>query len=303
MDDMELILSFCLCDQLGVNPENHSVLMSQVPLNPKCTREKLTEIMFEKLGVPAFSMQTSAVLALCSTGSNTGVAIELGGGVFNASVVEHGALLPHASMTIPISGRSITDYLRRDLNNSKTITDQQKQDINLSCFWDTLNNMKHMCCFVSKDFNSDNNRSVAYVQEYEMPDGTYVTIDKERFNCTEAIFNPILYGTEMEGIHCQAYNAVKKVGNGSDLFKQLLSNMVLCGGSSLFPGLPCRLENELKKLNTTDYDLKLVVPDHREQCVWRGGAKMAVDETLSDIWMSKGDYDEYGPTYIHSKTS
>ena len=57
MDDMELILSFCLSDQLGVNPENHPVLMSQVPLNPKCTREKLTEIMFERMGVPAFSMQ------------------------------------------------------------------------------------------------------------------------------------------------------------------------------------------------------------------------------------------------------
>ena len=242
-------------------------------------------------------------LLLCSTGSNTGVAIELGGGAFNTSVVENGALLPHASMTLPISGRSITDYLRRDLNNSKTITDQQKQDINLPSFWDTLNNMKHTYCFVSQDFNSDNNRSVAYVQKYEMPDGIYVTIGKERFSCTEAIFNPSLYGTEMEGIHRQAYNAAKKAGKGNDLVKQLLSNMVLCGGSSLFPGLPCRLENELKKLNTTDYDLKLVVPGQRELCVWRGGAKMAVDETLSDIWMSKEEYDEYGPTYIHRKTS
>ena len=300
---MELILSFCLLDQLGVNPENHPVLMSQVPLNPKCTREKLTEIMFERFGVPAFSMQTSAVMALCSTGSNTGVAIELGGGVFNASVVENGALLPHASMTLPISGRSITDYLRRDLNNSKTITDEQKQDINLSCFWSTLNDMKHTCCFVSHDFKADNNRSVSYVHEYEMPDGTYVTIDKERFSCTEAMFNPSLYGIEMEGIHHQAYNAVKKADKGNDLDKQLLSNMVLCGGSSLFPGLPCRLENELKTLNTTDYDLNLAVPDHREQCVWRGGAKMAVDEALSDIWMRKEEYDEYGPTHIHRRTT
>ena len=301
MDDMELILSYTFYDRLGICQGDHPVLMSQVPFNPKSTREKVTEIMFEQFEVPAFCIQTSAVLALFSVGSTSGVAIELGGGVFNASVVNSGTFLRNASLTLPISGRCITDYLRQDVNKNQSVSDEQKWYTNSTCFWNTLNDMKHTCCFVSQDFYSDNKNPEAHALNYELPDGTYLTLDKERYCCPEAIFNPNLYGVEMQGIQHQAYNAAMKADTGNE--KEVLSNMVLCGGGSLFPGLPTRLESELKKLNTTEHDIRLVTPDQRENCVWRGGSLMAVDEAWGHIWMNKEDYDEHGPTFIHNKSS
>ena len=301
MDDMELVLSHTFYEHLRLCPAEHPVLMSQPPFSPKGTRETITEVMFERFEVPAFSVQTSAVLALFSSGRTTGVAIDLGGGNFRASVVTDGTFSKDASLTLPISGRFITDYLRQDIQKSPHFTDEQKQDVGRPSYWHFLNQMKQTCCFVSQDFDSDIKNSTQHAKQHELPEGIFVTLDKERFRCTEAIFNPNLYGVEMEGIQHQAYNAALRAPASTT--KTLLSNFMLCGGSSLFPGIVSRLENELSKLNKTEYEIKLAAPEGRELAVWNGGAKMAVDKGLGHIWMSKDEYDEYGPTYVHGKTS
>ena len=49
---MEKIWRHTFYDKLKVAPEEHPVLLTEVPLNPTFNREKITKTMFEKFDVP-----------------------------------------------------------------------------------------------------------------------------------------------------------------------------------------------------------------------------------------------------------
>lgn len=65
----------------------------------------------------------------------------------------------------------------------------------------------------------------------------------------EALFNPGLVDVEGGGMAEQLYDCISKAD--IDTRSHFFSHIVLSGGSSMYPGLPSRLEKEIKQLYLT----------------------------------------------------
>ena len=81
--DVELIWGHTFAE-LKVEAEQHPVLLTEAPLNPRRNREKTAEIFFETLNVPALFVSLQSVLSLYSSGKTTGVVLDVGDGVAHA---------------------------------------------------------------------------------------------------------------------------------------------------------------------------------------------------------------------------
>merc|ERR1711920_1098817 len=136
-------------------------------------------------------------------------------------------------------------------------------------------------------------------QTYEMPDGQVITIGAERFRAPEALFQPSLIGIEQPGVHKLTYNSIMKCD--VDIRRDLYSNIVLSGGSTMYPSMQERMTAELKALSPVAMKIKVIAPPERKYSVWIGGSILASLSTFETMWISKDEYDESGPAIVHRK--
>ena len=68
----------------------------------------------------------------------------------------------------------------------------------------------------------------------------------ERFEAPEALFQPHLINVEGSGIAELVFSTIQAAD--MDVRPSLYKHIVLSGGSTMYPGLPSRLEREIKQL-------------------------------------------------------
>ncbi|KAK0770002.1 actin [Friedmanniomyces endolithicus] len=110
---------------------------------------------------------------------------------------------------------------------------------------------------------------------------------------------PSVLGLESGGIHVTTFNSIMKCD--VDVRKDLYGNIVMSGGTTMYPGISDRMQKEITALAPSSMKVRIIAPPERKYSVWIGGSILASLSTFQQMWISKQEYDESGPSIVHRK--
>lgn len=302
--DMRALWDFTFKQALSVDPHEHAILLTEPPLNPKRNRERMVEEMFEHFEFKQVQVAVQAVLTLYAQGLQTGVVVDSGDGVTHIIPVFDGYTMNNLTKRLDIAGRDVTRQLIRLLAMQGYQFHEQKD-------FELVRSIKERCCMVSCNLKQDirlAQETTCMVETFTLPDGKEIKVRQERFEAPEILFNPSLIGKETAGLSEQVFNAIN--GAEVDLRTDLYRNIVLSGGTTMFPGLPTRLEQDLRALyldrilkgdsNRMKMKIRIEDPPKRKHMVFQGGAVMADLMNGNDaFWISRAQWAEEGPACLN----
>lgn len=170
-DDMEKIWQWVYEGELKTLSEEHPVLLTEPPLNPRTNRDTAAQILFEQFNIPALYTSIQAVLSLYASGRTTGIVLDSGDGVSHAVPVYEGFAMPSSIRRIDVAGRDVTEYLQLLLRKSGYVfhTSAEKEVVRM---------IKEKTGYVAmdprkeeKEWSTNGGKADSKMAEYVLPDG------------------------------------------------------------------------------------------------------------------------------------
>merc|ERR1712226_1597 len=308
---------------MRAEPEDHSFLLTEPPLNEPENREYTAEIMFETFNVPSLYIAVQAVLALAASWrgqeenkrSLTGTVIDSGAGVTHVIPVYEGYVIGSSIKHIPIAGRSITAFVQTLLKNrGEPIPASQAREVAEKI----KENYCYVCPNVAKEFDKYSHNPEKYIKEFQSFDKRtkqefLVDVGFERFLGPEIFFSPEWSNPDYTTPLPEVVDTVIQ-SCPIDSRRSLYNNIVLSGGSTMFKAFDKRLNKTIKKFTNRrlDYsaqqsggtrgsDIDVNVRSHKYQkyAVWFGGSLVADMPAYHTHYVkTKAEYEEVGPSIM-----
>jgi actin, other eukaryote len=278
---------------LHIDPVEYSVFLSEAPLLPIQNRARKAEILFETFQVKSLFVSPEGVLPLYAAGEVSGTVIDLGAGHTHVTSIFDSHIIKSSLARYELSGNDITQYLTE-------LVELKYGFIFKSSFRNIQSTIKESLCYVAQDYDQELNlatNSTILEESFALPDGNIVKLNEERFKVPEIMFQPSLAYRGYPGIHHMIQSSI--MNSDIDTRRSLCQHIILSGGSTMFPGLEHRLQNEVKALFPAAVDINIVAPDDRNLSVWIGGAVLSSLSSFQSSWVTKAVYEEKGSSILY----
>jgi len=276
-------------------------------MNPKANQVAMLQSMFETYGFAGAKVNIQAMLVLYAQGLLTGVVLDSGDGVTHIVPVWEGICPPLLIKRLNVAGRHITRYLIKLLQ-------LRGYAFNRTADFETVRIIKEKLCYVGYDLEVEKRlalETTVLMASYDLPDGRTIKLGRERFEAPEVLFHPGLIDVEGDGMADMLFNMIQEAD--VDLRAAFYKHIVLSGGSTMYPGLPSRLEKEMKDLYLTrvlkgdqkrlaKFKLRIEDPPRRKHMVFLGGSVLAdIMKDREEFWISKAEWAEHGEKILDKK--
>ncbi|KAH0789038.1 actin 1 [Histomonas meleagridis] len=283
MNGLESIIRY-IYSTLGIKGDSNHVLLTKPPGCDSKQLEDLTQYFLETLYSPSISFISSATLSLISTGSVTGLVCECGYGVTNVVPIFESYGLEHARVTTLIGGCDVDSQLRSLL----TKIGMSENDN------DAVREVKEQLCYVRTSVEQPDPLPTAY----EPPNGRQLMIGNERYLGPEVLFDPSLININGTGISNSISTSIDRCDNF--LCRELLPNIVISGGSTMFQGMAERIENDIG--NIVKKKVKVIATPERKYGAWVGGSIFASTSVFEQFQITKQDWANEGDKIFRYKS-
>jgi len=269
---------------LRVDPSLVNVLFAVHPLFPKQDLERLFKLFLEHYQCMSFYPVLDSMLTLYSGGFQTGLVVEIGDSLIRIVPIYEGYKIDHAIRILELGGKALTRYMEKILGEIGFSADS-------SIRRELVRALKEKACFVSLDYKEDLKRVEQYEKPYTLPDGSTIKLSEERFKVPELLFNPSME-LEEDPLPQAMMDVIEDCD--IDIRPDLLNNIFLSGGSSMFPNLKARihqeLELELVKRKKRKQSVKIIAPRERVFSVWVGGSILSLLPEFQNLWITRAKY-------------
>jgi actin-related protein len=301
-------------------------------------RERITQMMFETFQVSGLYMQNCSTLCLYASGRTTGLVLSSGCSCTYVLPVYEGHALPHARARVPYGGCNVTLELCELLLQSSPVFSSFYQTSSRTQSNDVLVDIKEQYCFVQSLENVGDTRRpfeasgvrlallsgrhqrlganstiktmpthllhrvmsfLTFKKGYALPNGTQLHLGDELYRATEKMF----LKTE---VHFPGLLHQCTMKCDIDLRKDLLKNIIVCGRNTCFPGFQERMKEQIqtvykvKETYQSKSDVVKVI-GRSDISAWCGGSILASLRTMEREWITREDYEKYGPSIVNRK--
>jgi len=251
-------------------------------------KKQYKNLFFEQLNFPFLLFLPSDKAILSTLKTVDGIIIDIGAENTYVSSVYHGFINPMAKQTFPVGGLHLTKYFL-DLVLKRKQTDE-------NFFFDIwmAKEFKEEAalCVLHPDEERDKikNGLTKYDHMVQLPNQKQFKINSERFMLVEPLFNPQLINLDYENLTQKIVNSIKFWEREN--WKDLVSNIILAGGSSKIPGLKKRLKAEIKQhfSESLGKQIKIIAPSDRVIMAWVGASLLASQDKL-EKWIKNPSYE------------
>lgn len=321
---MERMWQHCIYKYLRIEPEEHGFLLTEPPANPPENREYTAEIMFETFGVKQLYIAVQGALALTASWTSkkakdlglanvdTGLVIDSGDGVTHVIPIVDGFVVNQAIRHIPLAGRDITNFVMDKLR-------ERNEPIPSEEILMVAQRVKEKNCYIAQDiakeFNKYDSNLPQYITKHEeisRKTGKKFSFEVgyEKFLGPEIFFTPEIFTSEWTTPLTQVVDQVIW-SCPIDSRRPLYKNIVLSGGTTMFPKFDSRLQRDLRTIvdkrareferksqdptKEIKYEVNVVSHERQRYAVWYGGSVVGASPQYHTVAHTKQQYDEYGP--------